>query len=302
MAKASLSPKLAEMQYRVIEQLGTGAGSTILLIGDKKTGKRYALKVVKRQSEDDDIYVEQAQLEYEVLQKLRHPAIVRAYDCRVKRNWLFKVAGIDLLLEYVEGRTIDEVEMLELGQLVLIFLQVADGLIHMHRRGVYHGDLKPTNIMLTKDGRVKIIDFGTAWLRNKEKNRVQGTPQYMAPEQATEKVVNEKTDIYNFGATMYRMFTGRYANMGIPKIGDGGLGDIGAGGPMSATRGKLKPPIAINPNIPGPLNELILNCLEISPDRRPAGMFEVKTQLEAIARHMGLEAMELRGSELDDEE
>ena len=75
-------------------------------------------------------------------------------------------------------------------------------------------------------GKVKIIDFGTAWIKGEDKGRVQGTPQYMAPEQATKKVVDEKTDLYNFGATMYRMFTGEYANLGIP-----GLERAGSTGP-----------------------------------------------------------------------
>ena len=124
-----------------------------------------------------------------------------------------------MLLEYVDGKTLDEIEAPEMGQLVLVFNQVASALSHMHRRGVFHGDLKPSNIMLSKTGQVKLIDFGTAWIRGEEKNRVQGTPQYMAPEQATEKVVDAKTDIYNFGATMYRMFTGRFANAGHPEAG-----------------------------------------------------------------------------------
>jgi eukaryotic-like serine/threonine-protein kinase len=286
MSKASTPPKLAGMQYRVIKELGTGAGSTILLISDKKSGKRFALKIVKRQSEEDDVYVNQALQEYEVLKKLNHSCILHAFDSRARRT-LFRVSGVDVLMEYVDGRTIDELEAPEMGQLVLIFHNVADGLIHMHRRGVFHGDLKPTNIMLSKDGDVKIIDFGTAWIRGKDKNRVQGTPQYMAPEQVTEKVVDQKTDIYNFGATMYRMFTGHYANMGIPKAGEGGVR-------------KIKPPNSFNPNIPGPLNALILSCLEIDPEKRPAGAFEVKAQLAAIAKKMGLELKDIKGSEYED--
>lgn len=281
-----VTPKLADMQYRVNQPLGTGAGSTILLITDKKTSKRYALKVVKRVDADDDIYVAQAMHEYEVLQKLNHPVILKIYDCRPRRR-LFRLSGVDLLMEYIEGRTLDEIEAPTLSQLVLVFLKVADGLIHMHRRGVYHGDLKPSNIMLTTTGGVKIIDFGTAWVRGQDKNRVQGTPQYMAPEQATEKVVDERTDIYNLGATMYRMFTGHYANIGIPKVGQGGVR-------------KIRPPIALNENIPGTLNEVIMECLEQSPERRPAGMFEVKNKLVAVAKYMGLSPEDLKGAE-DDE-
>ena len=142
--------------------------------------------MVRKQEPDDDIYIDQAKTEYEASQKLNHPAIAKIYDCRLKQSW-FRVTGVELLMEYVDGKTLDEIEAPELGQLVLIFCQVASALAHMHRRGVYHGDLKPSNIMLSKNGQVKLIDFGTAWIRGQEKNRVQGTPQYMAPEQATEQ-------------------------------------------------------------------------------------------------------------------
>lgn len=288
MSKVSNAPKLSSMKYRIVNPLGTGAGSTILLISDKTAGgKRYALKVVKRQDADDDVYIAQARVEYDVAQKLNHPAIAKIYDLRVKRSW-FKVAGVELLMEYVDGKTLDELEAPEMGQLVLVFNQVASAMSHMHRRGVFHGDLKPSNIMLSKNGQVKLIDFGTAWIRGQEKNRIQGTPQYIAPEQVTEKAVDAKTDIYNLGATMYRMFTGRFANVGMPKAGDGG------------TR-KLSPPLQFNPKIPGALNETIMSCLEISPERRPAGMFEIKQQLGAVAKQMGLEEVDLKGAD-DDEE
>jgi serine/threonine-protein kinase len=287
MANVTSSPKLSGMKYRIVNTLGTGAGSTILLISDKTAGgKRYALKVVRRQDEEDDVYIEQAKVEYEAAQKLNHPAIAKVYDLRQKRSW-FKLAGVELLMEYVDGKTLDEIEAPEMSQLVLVFCQVASALSHMHRRGVFHGDLKPSNIMLSKTGQVKLIDFGTAWLRNKDKNRAGGTPQYVAPEQVAEKVVDVKTDVYNFGATMYRMFTGRFANQGLPKAGDAGAR-------------KLAAPIQINPKLPRPLNDLILTCLEISPDRRPAGMFEIHQQLSAVAKGLGLEEVDLKGAEDED--
>src|SRR6476469_8350721 len=96
----STTPKLSSMKYRIVGPLGTGAGSTILQISDKTAGgKRYALKIVRRQDADDDIYVEQAQLEYEVSKKLKHPAIVAIYDCRLRRSW-FKLSGVELLMEF----------------------------------------------------------------------------------------------------------------------------------------------------------------------------------------------------------
>jgi serine/threonine protein kinase len=285
MAIVSTTPRFSGMKYRVVNNLGTGAGSTILLISDKTAGgKRYALKVVRKQDEDDEVYVQQALTEFEAAKKLNHPAIAKIFDCRMKKSW-FKVKGVELLMEYVEGKTLDEIEAPELGQLVLVFCQVASALTHMHRRGVYHGDLKPGNIMLTKNGQVKLIDFGTAWVRGQKKDRIQGTPQYIAPEQATEKVIDEKTDIYNLGATMYRMFTGRYVQQDIPKPGEDR---------------KLTPPSKSNSRLPVALNELILACVRLDPSKRPSGMFDIRDQLSAIAKEMGLNEVDLRGADDDD--
>lgn len=291
MSQATLQPSLAELKYRVVKELGTGAGSTILLVSDNSSGKKYALKVVKRQSADDDVYIAQARIEFDVSQRLHHDSILKIYDMKIKRSW-FRVNGVELLMEYVDGRTLDEAPYPDMKRLLLIFVKVAEALAHMHRRGVYHGDLKPSNIMFAKNGAVKVIDFGTAWIKGENKNRVQGTPQYMAPEQAIEKVVNERTDLYNLGATMYRMFTGKYANSGIPTVGIRGIDE---------SRILMKSPIELNPKIPGTLNETILACLQISPDRRPAGMFEVQNQLKAVAKYAGLKESDLKGLDVDQE-
>ena len=282
MANVSSTPKLSAMKYRVVNELGEGAGSKIFLISDKTAGgKRYALKIVRKHEPEDEIYIQQAKTEFEASQKLNHPTIAKIYDFHQRKRW-FKVTGCELLMEYVDGKSLDEVEAPELGQLVLIFGQVASALSHMHRRGVFHGDLKPRNIMLSKNGQVKLIDFGTAWIRGQTKDRIQGTPQFMAPEQAIEKVVDQKTDIYNFGATMYRMFTGRFVQGAIPKPGD---------------ERKVTLPSKLNPRIPADLNTLIVACLQSDPDKRPADMFEVRDQLSKIAKQMGLEEVDLKGAD-----
>ena len=285
MTQLASAPKLAHLDYRVVGPLGTGAGSTILLVTDPNQGGKYALKVVRRQGPADDVYVEQAQHEFEVAQKLNHPGLIKIYDLRIKKSW-FKVTGVEELMEYVDGKNLDELEVPERGQLVLVFIHVASALNHMHRRGIYHADLKPGNIMLSRSGDVKVVDFGTAWIKGQAKNRIQGTLEYMAPEQVKDKVVDEKTDLYNLGATMYRMFTGHHANLGMP-------GELGY-------RGRPKPPISLVPDFPGTLNEAIMACIDPNPDHRPAGVFEVKHQLVATAKYLGLAPDDLRGC--DDEE
>lgn len=286
MQTVSNHKKLAEMDYRVLKTLGAGAGSTIFLINDSKFGKRYALKVVKRQTADDDIYVRQAEHEYAVASRLNHGNLLKIFDCRVRRRW-FRTDGVELLLEYVDGRNLDELQGRSLDQLVLLFLQTSEGLAHMHRRGVYHGDIKPGNIMLSRAGQVKLIDFGTAWIKGEPKDRVQGTPQYMAPEQATERVVDDRTDLYNFGATMFRVLTGQYANLDIP----------GMANPAVMSRARRVSPLSLRPDMPGTLSELIAQCLAEDPDQRPAGFFEVTDRLAAAARYLGVEPEDMKGSE-----
>ena len=134
-----------------------------------------------------------------------------------------------------------------------IFVKIAEGLVHMHRRGVFHADLKPGNIMLSKSGDVKIIDFGLAWIKGEAKGRVQGTPEYMAPEQVKMRQANEKTDIYNFGATMYRLTTLRLP----PSNAAGGELALDA-----KTHAQLLVPVQeCNHEAPAELASLIQTCL-----------------------------------------
>ena len=124
---------------------------------------------------------------------------------------MFRIRKVHLLTEYVNGKTLDICPAIPLPQLVQIFERIAAGLVHMHRRNICHADLKPNNIMLSRAGEVKIIDFGLARVRGEQRERIQGTPEFMAPEQVKHKMINDRTDIYNFGITMYRMVTWRPA-------------------------------------------------------------------------------------------
>lgn len=277
--------RLSDSRFRVIKTLGAGAGSTIRLVEDVATRRRYALKVVERTSPDQDIYVAQALHEFQVAKKLKHPNLLRIFDCRVRRSW-FRVAGVDLLMEYVDGAALDGLRReLDVGQVVLVAVAVASALEHMHRRGVFHGDLKPSNIMLGVDGSVKVIDFGTAWLKGSPKDRIQGTPEYMAPEQSRE-IVDARTDLFNLGATLYRLLTGQFANSVSPHEVSDELG---------ARLNRVAPPIELNPSIPGTLNETIMACLRHDAGQRPAGAFEVRAQLGAVARYLRIGPGDLAG-------
>jgi len=264
-------------KFQVVGTLGTGAHSTILHVRRNADSKNYALKVVPIDGPGDHKYLEQAQHELRVGQMLEHPNLVKIHTLETVKDWLFRTRKAHLLIEYVNGKTLDSAPRLQVPHLLQIFAQVANGMVHMHRRNVYHADLKPNNILLSKAGEVKIIDFGLAWVKGESKDRVQGTPEYMAPETHKHKMVNERTDIYNLGATMYRLLTWRHPPSTISEE-DGGIA-IDA-----KTFAKiLKPVQEFNPKAPEELCNLVHTCLAYNALKRPERVSEVQGTLDRLA-------------------
>jgi serine/threonine protein kinase len=266
-------------KFQVMEKLGTGAHSTILHIRRSADSKHYALKAVPVSGAEDLKFLEQARHEFRVAQMFDHPNLIRIHALETKRDWLFRVRKIHLLIEYVNGRTLDTLKRLRIPRLLRVFARVAAGMAHMHARHVCHADLKPNNIILSRAGDVKIIDFGLAWIKGEDKNRLQGTPEYMAPEQAKHLLVNERTDIYNFGATMYRLVTWRLPPSTLaPK---GGL-------PLDAKTWSqlLKPVQECNAEAPRELCALIHRCLSFNAHHRPERMCDIQAALEGMADHV----------------
>jgi serine/threonine protein kinase len=262
-------------RFQIIGKLGTGAHSTILQIRRSADSKQYALKVVPLTGPEDEKFKEQAEHEFLVAQKLDHPNLIKIYALESPRDWLLRVQKVHLLIEYVNGKTLDTCQRIPLPKLTQLFVRVASGLVHMHRRGVFHADLKPNNIMLSRTADVKIIDYGLAWIKGEKKGRVQGTPEYMAPETAKHGFVNERTDIYNFGATMYRLVTWR-----LPPcvVVEGGVVIDG-----KVWQSQFKPVHEYNPEAPPELCEIIHQCLAYNPQNRPERMSEVQGALDHLA-------------------
>ncbi len=278
-------------KFQIIGPLGTGANSTILNIRRAADGKHYALKVVPIGGPEDQKYIDQAQHEFEVGQMLDHPCLLKVYALEPVKDWMFRVKKIHLLTEFVNGKTLDTFPAIPIPKLVQIFERVASGLVHMHRRQVCHADLKPNNIMLSRTGDVKIIDFGLARVRGEARDRVQGTPEFMAPEQVKHKMISERTDMYNFGATMYRMVTWRFPPSNMTE--DGGL-------PMEAKMWArtFKPVQEFIPTAPPALCDVIHKCLSYNAKNRPERISEVQGALDHLVDELAqapedkLDAME----------
>jgi serine/threonine-protein kinase len=258
-----------------ITVLASGSGSTVMLVMDKGTGRRFALKVLKRDGPEDDVAIERARAEAEASAKLGHPAILKAYDFRLRKSW-FRVARAELLTEYVEGKDLEALQKLEAGPALLIFAKVASALAHMHRRGVIHGGLRPSKVMLSRTGLVRVRGYGLSQVADRVKPLVKPFAAYAPPEQVKQRVVDEKVDLYSLGAVMYHGLTGRP--------------------PTGREEGKkVQTAGALNPSIPPALNELIGNCLQGNPHRRPPDMYEVVKQLEGLVADLRLEDSALRG-------
>lgn len=273
-------------KFHVLQTLGSGAHSSILHIRRDEDSKEYALKIVPIESKDDLKYLEQAKHEFRVGQMLNHPNLVKVYCLETEGGWFSGPKKAKLLIEFVPGKTMDLLPLQKMPKLLRVFERIADGLTHMHKKGVLHADLKPNNLILGRGMNVKVLDFGLAWIKGEPKDRVQGTPEYMAPETASHKLVNERTDIYNLGATMYRLVTLQLPPCVVPT--PGGL-------PMTEKlfRDQLKPVRDCNPMVPQGLAELIEQCLQYKANRRPERMSEIQGVLDQLADEAGTDPADL---------
>ena len=263
-------------KFHILQTLGKGAHSSILHVRREEDSKEYALKIVPIESKDDLKYLEQAKHEFRVGQMLNHPNLVKVYCFETDGGWFSGPKKARLLIEYVPGKTMDLLPLQRMPKLLRVFERIADGLTHMHKKGVWHADLKPNNLILGRGTNVKVLDFGLAWIKGEPKDRVQGTPEYMAPETASHKLINERTDIYNLGATMYRLVTLQLPPCVVPM--PGGL-------PMTEKlfHDQLKPVCELNPAVPQGLAELIEQCLKYNANKRPERMSQVQGVLDQLA-------------------
>ncbi len=258
--------------FQIVDYLGSGARSTIWRVRDRRTNRLYALKQVIRQPGDDHRYLNQAINEFTIARQFDHPAIRRYERMKKLRQWL-SVSGLQLFMELCEGTNCQANRPADLTQAATIFLAVARAMAHMHARGYIHGDIKPNNIIVAPDGTVKIIDFGQSCRIGTIKERIQGTPDFIAPEQVHRRPLDGRTDLFNFGAALYWTLTGKPIPTVLPKKTDG----IQLVSDMNVI-----PPEQINEDVPASLSKLVMDCVDPQPSRRPANAKEVVSRLDLI--------------------
>ncbi len=263
-------------KFTVLGTLGSGAHSNILHVRRAEDDREYALKLVPIESKEDMKFLEQAKHEFRVGQMLNHPNLVKVYAFETETGWFSGPKKAKLLIEYVPGKTMDRLPLQRMAKLLRICERIADGLMHMHKQGVFHADMKPNNLILERGTRVKVLDYGLAWIKGEPKDRVQGTPEYMAPETVSHKLVNERTDIYNLGATMYRLVTLQNTpNWVSPADGLPMTGKV--------FKEQLKPVKVANPVVPEGFADLIHACIQPNAVMRPERMSQVQGTLDQLA-------------------
>lgn len=262
--------------FRVMSELGKGAASVIYLVQDPKSKQIWALKHVAKETEKDERFLEQTESEYNIARQLDHPGLRRVDRMIKKKSGLLTVSELFLVMELVDGISVDRSPPKTFEQAAEIFESTARALAYMHAKGFVHADMKPNNIIVDGAGNTKVIDLGQSCTIGTVKKRIQGTPDYIAPEQVHRRPITEKTDVYNLGATMYWALTRKHVPTALGKE-DSLLGTVD-----DKLLAKPKRPIEINARVPEAFDKLIMECVEIEPAMRPSGMNEVADRLSVL--------------------
>ncbi len=271
----SSTPTLELPGYQVIQFLGSGARSTIWEVRNIATDEVFALKRVVKRTSEDTRFLDQAINEYEIGSQFNHPAVRKILSLQRVRRWL-SLAEIRVVMEYVRGQSVQQSRPASMPEAMRIFLEVGSALCHMNAKGFVHADTKPNNIIVSTEGTVKVIDFGQSCPIGTIKARIQGTPDFISPEQVHRRPLDGRTDVFNFGATLYWTLAGRPIPTVLPKEGS-----------LTLNSGQRIPPVEqFNPNVPKSLSVLITDCIELNPVQRPTSMNEVVSRLTLIGKQM----------------
>ncbi|UCF33370.1 MAG: serine/threonine protein kinase [Phycisphaerales bacterium] len=262
--------------YRIVEKLGVGAQTRIFRARCMRTGKDYAIKTTKVQKPEDMATVDMMRAEYAIGSTLNHASLRRVYELRMVRQRL-RVRGAILFMEYVDGISMANPDFRRpLDEVLALLCKAAAGLHAMHQAGYVHADMKPNNILVTTDAEVKLIDFGQSTKCLEAKPRIQGTPDYMAPEQIHGRTLDPRTDVFGLGATMHKVFTGKHVQTVMNKTLN-----LAYQGSVGKRLDRTDPEEALK-EFPRALRRLLRDCCAHHPDERPADMTNVIERLQMV--------------------
>ena len=262
--------QIIKERYEIVEILGEGGMAFVYKARDKQLQRDVAIKTLKPNYVNQEKFVDRFRREAQTAANLNHPNIVQIFDWGIEDEPYF-------VMEYIEGNTLTSIisgnRTVGLNDILYIGSQVANGLKEAHKRGLVHRDIKPGNIMITPDGKVKVTDFGIVSLQNEESDitktgAVLGTASYISPEQAQGKPVSFESDLYSLGTVLYELIAGK-----PPFTGDSPI--------ATATKHLTDRPEKLSnyrKDIPKALENAILKLLE----KRPSDRFKSAEDLRAL--------------------
>ena len=262
-------------RYEVISKIGAGGMSDVYKAKDHVLGRFVAIKVLKPEFSEDVGFVSKFHTEAQSAAGLEHPNIVNIYDVGSEDGLHY------IVMEYIEGITlktyIEKKGRLTFKEAVSIAIQVGRGIEAAHNKNIVHRDIKPQNILISTEGKVKVMDFGIARAAtsNTIHSDVMGSVHYSSPEQARNGFIDGKSDIYSLGIVMYEMVTGR-----VPFDGDTTVSIA-----IQHLQEEMVPPSAYAPDLPISLEKIILKCTQKSPSRRYQNIGDLIQDLKKALVH-----------------
>ena len=262
-------------RYEIIEKIGTGGMSDVYRAKCHKLNRFVAVKVLKQEFSENVNFVSKFRTEAQAAAGMMHPNIVNVYDVGEENGTYY------IVMELVEGITlkqyIEKKARLSVKEAISIAIQVSMGIEAAHNNHIIHRDIKPQNIMISKEGKVKVTDFGIAKAvtSNTITSNVMGSVHYTSPEQARGGYSDEKSDIYSLGITMFEMLTGR-----VPFNGETTVAIA-----IKHIQEPMPSPREYIPEIPISVEQIVFKCTQKSPDRRYQSMPEVVADLKQSLMH-----------------
>jgi eukaryotic-like serine/threonine-protein kinase len=285
------------LHYRILDALGAGGMGEVFVAHDTKLDRKVALKVLPAAVAGDFDRRERFAREARAVAALNHPNIVTVYSVEEAPSTGAEQAGVHFLtMELVEGRTLADVLPaggLPLDQLLKLAIPLADAVSAAHEKGITHRDLKPANVMVTGEGRVEVLDFGLAKLRDAGRTgesvmtaigpqpltgegRIVGTVSYMSPEQAEGRPVDHRSDIFSLGVMLYEMATGDR-----PFKGDSNVSTL-----SSILRDTPRPVSEVRPGLPRDLVRIVRRALTKDPEHRYQSAKDLRNDLEELKQDL----------------
>jgi serine/threonine-protein kinase len=271
----SLIDTLFDGRYRIQRKLGAGGMADVYLAEDQELGRRVAIKILNGRHANDAQFIERFRREAKNAAALNHPNIVSIYD-RGEAEETYYIA-----MEYLDGRTLKELIISRGAAPINVAIeyarQILSALRFAHRHGIVHRDIKPHNVLVDGEGRVKVTDFGIARAGTSqmtEAGSIVGTAQYLSPEQARGGEVDPRSDLYSLGIVLYELLTGKTPFDGETPV------EIA----MKHLSNTAQPPSKLRPDVPPALDMVVMRALAKNPDERYQSADEMEGDLERVAR------------------